>query len=508
MKKRLLSLCMACAMLPIAMCAQGTTQSSHHKLGSNIDYPINRLSPDGRYMGGWKNGVSYVYDTQMNQTLTTLGGDNLTVYLKSINNDGSIWASRIDNEGIKYGLYKDGKWTDLPKPEGFSGGWLRHVTPDQKYTVNSYTNSLSDMTLISDAFLYERKEDGTYRYRKLIKPKNDCWTESEVFHVDPMQISNDGRIVLGHMVDGLSKYIFPIIWERNAAGEYEYRIKGESFCFNLDQPSPGNPPIEEEMVTAEPGTPEYEEQLAQYYAAVEQWNALAAAFWTGKALHGYPFMDNQGTTIGTALFTGEQDKGSQPLLLSIADDSYALIEYYKTEPFMVTSSGTAFLLNRFMDGIHHNVMYTLGSNEVIPFDKWLKAEYDLTLENEYLHGFKVFVGEPAMSDDGKTLAFTLKFPNGTYKNHYYRLNKSLNLPTSMDKLLSTNPFRVYSSGKTLYTGNSTPCDIRIVNTNGQGVAKAENVVSSLDLKHLSAGIYVAAITRDKKTEFFKIVLAD
>jgi len=44
--------------------------------------------------------------------------------------------------------------------------------------------------------------------------------------------------------------------------------------------------------------------------------------------------------------------------------------------------------------------------------------------------------------------------------------------------------------------------------NGQGVAKAENVVSSLDLKHLSAGIYVAAITRDKKTEFFKIVLAD
>lgn len=184
-----------------------------------------------------ENGVSYVYDTQMNQTLTTLGGDNLTVYLKSINNDGSIWASRIDNEGIKYGLYKDGKWTDLPKPEGFSGGWLRHVTPDQKYTVNSYTNSLPDMTLISDAFLYERKEDGTYRYRKLIKPKNDCWTESEVFHVDPMQISNDGRIVLGHMVDGLSKYIFPIIWERNAAGEYEYRIKGESFCFNLDQPT-------------------------------------------------------------------------------------------------------------------------------------------------------------------------------------------------------------------------------------------------------------------------------
>ena len=54
--------------------------------------------------------------------------------------------------------------------------------------------------------------------------------------------------------------------------------------------------------------------------------------------------------------------------------------------------------------------------QVIPFDKWLKAEYDLTLENEYLHGFKVFVGEPAMSDDGKTLAFTLKFPNGTYKN--------------------------------------------------------------------------------------------
>ena len=113
-----------------------------------------------------------------------------------------------------------------------------------------------------------------------------------------------------------------------------------------------------------------------------------------------------------------------------------------------------------------------------------------------------------MSDDGKTLAFTLKYPNGSYKNHYYRLNKSLNLPTSTGKPVSTALFRVYSSGKTLYTGNSTPCDIRIVNTNGQGVAQAENVVSSLDLKQLPAGIYVAAITRDKKTEFFKIVLAD
>lgn len=509
MKRKLISLFALC-IFPFLLNAQESNPSSHHKLSESIEYPLSRVSPNGRYMGGWINGITYVYDTETDQTVTTLGGNGVSVYLVEINNDGSLWASRKNEEGVlQYGLYKDGTWTDLPKPEGFAEGWLRDVTSDGKYTINSYTNTLEDLTLVSDAFLYTRQEDGSYTYKKLIKPKNDCWTESEVFHVDPMQISYDGKIILGHMVDGLSFYIFPIIWERNENGEYDYRIKGESFCFHLDQPAPGNPPVEEEMITATPGTPEYEEQLAQYNEAVENWNALANAYFTGQALSGYPKMNNNGTIIGMNLFTGDPEKGNQPLLLSINDDSYSLIEYYFTRTKLVTDNGVAFFVNEFMDGIHHNIVHVPGNPEVIPFDKWLKSEYGLTLEPEYNDGVRVWVGDPSLSEDGKTLAFTRKMPSGIYTNHYFRLNKSLNQPTSISNPeASFVDFHVYTNRKTLFINQDEPCDIRIIDIAGKTVASAKNATRSVNLNQLSAGVYVAAITCKGKTELFKVMLSD
>lgn len=508
MKRMLLSVCMLCAMLPSLVYAQNATRtSSHHQLGSEVNYPVTRVSPNGRYMGGWLAGVTNIYDTETNQTVTTIGGNDMAVYLVNINDDGSLWASRVTTSGIKYGLYKDGAWTDLPKPDGFTGGWLRQVTVDGKYALNSYTNTLPDNTLVSDAFLYERQDDGTYTYRKLTKPQNDCWTESEVYHVDPMAISQDGSVVLGHMVDGLGYYIFPIVWKRNAQGEYDYQIKGESFCFHLDLPSPGNPPVQDEIVTAEEGTPEYDEQMAQYEAAVQAWNALANAYFTGQAISGYPTMDNHGKIIGASLFTGDPGKGHQPLFMSIEDDSYTLVEYFMTKTLLVADNGTAFLLNEFFDGIHHNVMYTPGSTTPVAFDKWLKAEYGLTLESMYINGPRTTVGTPALSYDGKTLAFTLKAGANAYKNHYYRLDKPLNTPTSVETPLQNSLFRVYTNGKTLYINDDKPCDVRIIDINGKGVAQATAVMNSLSLEHLNAGVYVAAVTRDGKTEFFKIMLA-
>ncbi len=507
MKRILLSMCALCTMLPNLVLAQNATRtSSHHQLGSEINYPVNHVSPNGRYMGGWLSGVTNIYDTEANQTVITLGNSDTPVYLVAINEDGSFWASRVTTSGIKYGLYKDGEWTDLPKPDGFEGGWLRHVTADGKYAVNSYTNMLPDFTLISDAFLYERQEDGTYQYRKLVKPQHDCWTESEVFHVDPMAVSQDGSVVLGHMVDGLSKFVFPIVWKRNAQDEYEYQIKGEALCFNLDLPSPGNPPVQEEIVTAEEGTPEYNQQMAQYEAAVQEWNTLASAFFTGQAINGYPIMDNHGKVIGANLFTGDPNKGSQPLLLSVEDDSYTLVEYFMTKTYLVADNGTAFLVNEFIDGINHNVVYTPGVAEPVAFDKWLKAEYGLTLEPMYSDGLRVTVGNPALSYDGKTLAFTLKTPSNQYKNHYYRLDKTLNTPTSVETPLQNNVFRVYTNGKMLYINEDRPCDVRIIDMNGKSPVQATAVANSLNLEHLNTGVYIAAVTREGKTEFFKIVL--
>lgn len=508
MRTKLISLCAMCV-FPFLMSAQAPHRSSHHQLTSSVGYPLSIVSPEGRYMGGWMNGMTYIYDTQTEKTVTTLGGDGSSVYLVKINEDGSLWASRIDNNGLNYGLYKDGSWTELPKPEGFQGGWLRHVTSDGKYALNSYTNTMDNNSLASEAYLYTRNDAGTYEYQKLTKPKNDCWTESEVFHVDPMQISHDGKIILGHMVDGLSNYIFPIIWEKNSNGEYEYRIKGESICFNLDNPSPGNPPMQEEMVTAPEGTPEYDQQMAEYSEAVDTWNAAASAFFSGYAIGGYPKMNPNATTIGTSLFTGDQTKGDHPLLMSITDDSYKVIEYNKTKTNLVTDNGTAFLLCEPAGEIPQNLVYISTTDQVLDFSKWMKETYGLTLESDYVHNLKTTVGYPAISEDGKTLAFTLQSSDGMFKNHYYRLDEALNEPTSIATPEANKNFRVYTNGKTLFINNdSTPCDIRIIDTTGKDVARHTNVVETLSLNQLAAGVYVAAVTCNGKTEFFKIMLAD
>lgn len=511
MKKIYFYLNMVCALLLSGtLNAQDAPKtSSHHQLGTEINYPLSRISPNGRYMGGWDNGISSIYDSETNQTITSIGGCGTAVYLVSINDDGSMWASHVTTTGLQYGLYKNGNWTYLPKPEGFSGGWLKHVTVDNKYAINSYTNTLLNNNLESDAYLYERQEDGTYQYRKLTKPLNDCWTESEVYHVDPMRVSTDGSVILGHVVDGEGFYILPIVWTRNEQGEYDYKVKAESFCFNLDQPSPGNQPDIDEMVTAPEGTPEYDEQMAAYEAAVQEWNALAENFLTGMAIAGYPTMDNNGTIIGTSLFTGDSSKGHQPLFLSTTDDSYTLIDYFMTKTQYVCDNGTAFLINEFFDGIHHNVVYTPGNTTPVAFDKWLKSEYGLNIEPMYVHDIRVTVGTPSLSFDGKTLAFTLKNANGNYLNHYYRLDKSLNTTTSIESTSQDSHFRVYTNGKTLYINEGAPYDVRIIDMGGKTVSYTTNVYNSLDLNNLPTGVYVAAVKQlDGKTEFFKIFLAN
>ncbi len=511
MKKIFFYLSFVCAILfSSTLSAQDAPKSSsHHQLGSEINYPLSRLSPNGRYMGGWNNGVSSIYDSETGQTLYSIGGSGDAVYLVGINDDASMWASHVTTSGIKYGLYKDETWTYLPKPTGYTGGWLKHVTMDNKYAINSYTKTLANGNLDSEAYLYELQEDGSYEYTKLPRPLNDCWTESEVFHVDPMRISTDGSIILGHMVDGESFYILPIVWTRNEQGEYDYKVKAESFCFNLEYPSPGNQPDIDEMVTAPEGTPEYDEQMAAYNAAVEEWNALAADFLTGMAIAGYPTMDNNGVTIVTSLFTGNSSTGHQPLLLSTADDSYSLIEYFMTKSQYISDNGTLFMINEFFDGIHHNVVCTPGSTTPIAFNEWLQAEYGLTVEPMYLHDIRVTVGTPSISFDGKTLAFTLKDANNKYLNHYYRLAEGLNNPTSIETIAQDNHFRVYTNGKTLYINESTPCDIRIIDMGGKSVAYTSNVYESLNLSHLSAGVYIAAVKKhDGKTEFFKIFLGN
>lgn len=511
MKKVFFYLSMVCALLLSGtLNAQDAPKtSSHHQLSSLVNYPLSRLSPNGRYMGGWDSGISSVYDSETNETLYSIGGGSEAVYLVGINNDASMWASHVTSSGIKYGLYKDGTWTYLPKPTGYTGGWLKHVTMDNKYAINSYTKTLANNNLDSEAYLYELQEDGSYEYTKLPRPLHDCWTESEVYHVDPMRISTDGSVILGHMVDGEGFYILPIVWTRNEQGDYDYKVKGESFCFNLDQPSPGNQPDFDEMVTAPEGTPEYDEQMAAYEAAVQEWNALAANFLTGKSIAGYPTMDNNGVTIATSLFTGNSSTGHQPLLLSTTDDSYTLIEYFMTKSQTISDNGTLFMINEFFDGIHHNVVCTPGSATPVAFNEWLQAEYGLTVEPMYLHDIRVTVGSPSISFDGKTLAFTLKDANGKYLNHYYRLDESLNTVTSIESTSLDSHFRVYTNGKTLYINESTPCDVTIIDMGGKTVSKTANVQNSLNLNHLPAGVYVAVVKYDGgKTELFKIFLGN
>ena len=266
MKKALLTMILAIATLT-AM-AQVTT---YHE-----GFYFDKMSPNGKWLATQNLGTVFMYiqdsDTYLEYTASE---DAVTEYYATgigncISNDGIIVGGT--NDAI-CAYWQNEKWTPLPlKPENTALNLANGITPDGNRIVGFVGNSglnMYSVQMIKPVY-WDRNSEGSYdMYVELPQPETDfCGRIPQ--YVTAISISDDGKTIVGQIVDWSGFYIYPIIYTQATDGTWSYRTIDEGVLY-----AEGTEFME--WPGEEPEAPNGEEFMNEEELAA--WNAAWNAFW-------------------------------------------------------------------------------------------------------------------------------------------------------------------------------------------------------------------------------------
>lgn len=282
---------------------------------------INKIAPNGTLgvSQGYSSGVQ-IFDLVSGNKLFEIPGDeivNIGVGVgvgNGISNTGMVLLS---TDGFLAEYWKDGEIYTLDYPdEAIGNNSANGITPDGKRIcgyVGVYAAADSqDDVLMNVPCIWN--EEGENEYSKPIvlpHPTKDL-TGRVPQYVMANFISEDGKTILGSMVDCVGNMSVPLIWKEDADGKWSYEIVHEELYkhedivfpefagdFDGDYPWTGNFMTEEELAAFEEAenayynglTDEYPnpadymtaEEIAAFNAYVDEYNTWAEAFnnWYG-----------------------------------------------------------------------------------------------------------------------------------------------------------------------------------------------------------------------------------
>lgn len=107
------------------------------------------------------------------------------------------------------------------------------ITDDGKYIAGSLaTNAKSAYDgLQSFPVLWTRQSDGSYSVEKLPFPAKD-FSGRDPQHVTVNDISNDGKTLVGMIVDYSGFFIYPIVYKKGEDGTWSYKVIGENIVWD------------------------------------------------------------------------------------------------------------------------------------------------------------------------------------------------------------------------------------------------------------------------------------
>lgn len=107
------------------------------------------------------------------------------------------------------------------------------ITDDGKYIAGSLaTNATSAYDgLQSFPVLWTRQSDGSYSVEKLPFPAKD-FSGRDPQHVTVNDISNDGKTLVGMIVDYSGFFIYPIVYKKGEDGTWSYKVIGENIVWD------------------------------------------------------------------------------------------------------------------------------------------------------------------------------------------------------------------------------------------------------------------------------------
>lgn len=269
MKKSLLLLSAAA----IATCAYGENPPEPKLLTGSA---IQALSPNGKWAVSEYLGTITLINLETNEEVTF--GPTETDYTQYtlgkglvLTDEGMLLCSS-DNGGATF--YQDGKWTTLNSGDAAlsmtSCNGIATATGRICGDLGLAEMTTEDVTMIVPA-IWDRNADGSYGdYVVLPHPDLDI-TGRLPQYVFAQAISEDGKTVVGQIIDYRGAFTYPILYKQDAEGKWSYTLPTEA----LNNPDHIVLPEEPGESPVQPDPKDYmsAETRADYQAKYDAWIA-------------------------------------------------------------------------------------------------------------------------------------------------------------------------------------------------------------------------------------------
>lgn len=232
------------------------------------------VSPNGQYL------VSNIYEALLIVDLST---DTKYTYNPNeetwagyavgvgniVSNTGIVLSSNQSDNIASY--WENGEWKKVEVPNETLTNCLMGVTPDGSRmcgNVGSAALGLDTESTMQYPAYWDRNADGAYSsYHMLPHPDKDFLGRTPQY-ITATNISDDGRAIIGQVVDYSGMFCSPILYTQNAEGEWSYTmLLSDMYKIEGEIPAdPGDGPVA-------PEAEDYmnDEQRAAYNEAMEKW---------------------------------------------------------------------------------------------------------------------------------------------------------------------------------------------------------------------------------------------
>lgn len=270
MKKTLL-LFVSMLMATVAM-----AQVTRHHDGFYFD----KMSPNGKWLATQNIGSVFIYIQDSDEYVEYAASpDAVTEYYATgigncISNNGILVGSTND---ATCAYWQDGQWTPLlVKEENAALNMAHGITPDGSRIVGQVGGNGLNMysEIMVKPVYWDRNAEGGYdSYKPLPCPTTDfCGRKPQ--YITAIAVSDDGKTVIGQIVDWSGFFIYPIIYTQDNDGVWSYRTIDEGVLYPEGTQFaawPGEMPDPKEYMTEEE-LAEYLEAMNEYMIELEKYN--------------------------------------------------------------------------------------------------------------------------------------------------------------------------------------------------------------------------------------------
>lgn len=297
-----------------------------------------QMSPDGKLLVESTDGVVGIRDRATGATYSYApDGVDGSRYSAGLGHAVSGNGIVVGNVGDAPAVWKGGEWAVLDQPQGAATGMnlANAVSADGSRIVGLLGvdgASMADDNTYAEPALWTLQEDGSYKAQVLPYPEKD-FLGLPPQYVTAVDISENGKTIVGQVIDCSGFYVLPIVYTESAEGKWSYTIPGADYVYDAEKVAalPARPVAPEAIAADSYMTGD---DAARYNAALKEYQELReqanAGIISPDEVPPYPqkwayITDNRDRWVADSTAYDAADKAYQEADMAYTDAVYAAV---------------------------------------------------------------------------------------------------------------------------------------------------------------------------------------